>query len=100
MEDMERLIELGRKYRARLDKKKQYNATRKVELEKNPEDPTHGKFAGYIYGCRCERCRAANAEHSRRERRKKRERSGAEAAGPVGQERRAQEALPARDARG
>lgn len=98
MEDMDKLIELGRKYRASLENKKRYNARRKEEMLANPDDESHGKFAGYVYGCRCERCRAANAEHARRERRKRRERSRAEAAGHVGQERGAQEAIPARDA--
>ena len=98
MEDMEKLVELGRRYQARLDRKKEYNATRKSEMEADPNHPDHGRFVGYIYGCRCERCRAANAEHSRNERRKRRERRRAEAAGHVGQGGRAQEALPARDA--
>ena len=98
MEDMDKLVELGRRYQASLDRKKEYNARRKEEMLADPNDPSHGKFVGYIYGCRCERCREANAEHSRSERRKKRERRRAEAAGHVGQGGRTQEALPARDA--
>lgn len=100
MNDMEKLVELGRKYQARLDYKKAYNARRKLEMEANPNDTSHGKLAGYIYGCRCERCRAANTEHARRERRKKRERRGEKTPGTLGQERGEKAQVLERDAQG
>ena len=42
---------------------KKYRAMALAAMAADPGHPWHGTYAGYTYGCRCEKCRAAAREH-------------------------------------
>ena len=37
-----------------------------AELEADPDDPRHGTYTGYCYGCRCDRCVRENRDYMRK----------------------------------
>ena len=42
---------------------KKYRAMALAAMAADPGHPWHGTYAGYTYGCGCEKCRAAAREH-------------------------------------